>query len=257
MKTNSAAGPTNIELYLRDVPAPEEYPLKDRIKDRWAGWADAKHLSTPQKDPNTEQISERILLTPWAVARRYEYHAAKEEEIVTHNGIVDPLRVEKTALQARIPRLKEASAEARKIADDTNAAAPADAAPRGPGEQYLEQGALISRRQGEKKTRVAGTSAAAKAALVAFEAALERLDVILDRLEQADAVLESRIARCRWITSRRITMYARSITRRHPDAPVVPALTEHLDLDENSPHRPGLTGSPNRLSIVNSKISTP
>ncbi|MGX5717980.1 hypothetical protein [Arthrobacter sp. MAHUQ-56] len=248
MNTTPTNGPTDIELYLRDSAAPAPYTVRERVIDYCAGWADRGHLSTAQAQPRTDDVAEAVLLTPWAVARRNEYRASKDLETITHNRIVDPLRTEKATLQARIPRLKEAIGIAQEKADNAEEAAresaaapPAAAVPRGPGEQHADPVALASRRQREKDTRDAAAHAAAaaaagasRAARAAHDDAVERLAEIGERLILAEAVLKDRIAECHRHTSRRINVYARAITRRHPDAPVIAELTEHLDLDQGA-----------------------
>ncbi|MEO5316211.1 hypothetical protein PV772_19185 [Pseudarthrobacter sp. CC12] len=277
MNTAPNTGLTDIELYLRERTPSPAYTLVERILDYWAGRADSRHLSTTQAEPPTDEVIRTVLLTPWAVARRNEYRASKDLETITHNRIVDPLRTEKAALQARIPRLKEAigiaqeeAAAAEEAAQESAAAPPAPAVPRGPGEQQADPVALAARRKREKDildaTAKAGAAAAASAAGAAaktYNDALERLAVLGERLVLAESVLEDRVAECRRHTNRRINVYARAITRRHPDAPVIAELTEHLDLDQDAA-RPGTSvaggppvwapeqweGRPSRLSIV-------
>lgn len=248
MNTTPTNGPTDIELYLRETATPTPYTLRERLIDYCAGWADRGHLSTVQAQRHTDGIAEDVLLTPWAVARRNEYRASKDLETITHNRIVDPLRTEKATLQARIPRLKEAISIAQEKADNAQEAAresvaapPAAAVPRGPGEQHADPLALAARRQREKDTRDAAAAAAAAAAAGASQAAraahdnaVERLAEIGERLILAEAVLKDRVAECHRHTSRRINVYARAITRRHPDAPVIAELTEHLDLEQSA-----------------------
>lgn len=248
MNTTPANGPTDIELYLRDTAVPTPYTLRERLIDYCAGWADRRHLSTAQAQPRTDDIAEAVLLTPWAVARRNEYRASKDLETITHNRIVDPLRTEKATLQARIPRLKEAIGVAQEKANAAEEAAresaavpPAAAVPRGPGEQHADPIALAARRQREKDVRDAAATTAAHAAAAASQAAraahdntVERLAEIDERLVLAQAVLDGRVAECHRHTSRRINVYARAITRRHPDAPVIAELTEHLNLDQDA-----------------------
>ena len=277
MNTTPNTGLTDIELYLRERTPSPAYTPGERILDYWAGRTDSRHLSTTQAQP-TDEVIRTVLLTPWAVARRNEYRASKDLETITHNRIVDPLRTEKVALQARIPRLKEAigiaqeeAAAAEEAARESAAAPPAPAVPRGPGEQQADPVALAARRRREKESldataRAAATAAASAAGAAAktYNDALERLAVVGERLVLAQSVLEDRVAECRRYTNRRINVYARAITRRHPDAPVIAELTEHLDLDQNAA-RPGTSlagrptawapeqlqqGRPSRLSIV-------
>jgi hypothetical protein len=284
MNTTPTTGPTDIELYLRETAVPTEYTLRERLVDYWAGRADRRHLSTNQAQPRTDEIYETVLLTPWAVARRNEYRASKDLETITHNRIVDPLRTEKATLQARITRLKEAIGTAQEDADsakedarESAATPPAPAVPRGPGEQHVDQAGLVRRRGREKEVRDAASAAAARAAAAAalaaagaHAAAVERLAVISERLALAQSVLEDRVAECRRHTSRRINVYARAITRRHPDAPVIAELTEHLDLDQDAPRPNGSQtggspvrgshpwqGRPSRLSVVDPAPETP
>lgn len=284
MNTTPTTGPTDIELYLRDTAAPTEHTLRERVVDYWAGRADRRHLSTNQAQPRTDEVIETVLLTPWAVARRNEYRAAKDLETITHNRIVDPLRTEKATLQARLSRLKEAVGTAQKDADsaeeaarESAAAPPAPAVPRGPGEQHADAAALAARRRREKQATDAAASAAAQAAVAAARAsaaahasALERLAEIGERLTLAQSVLEDRVAECRKHTSRRINVYARALTRRHPDAPVIAELTEHLDLDKDAPRPSGphagaapergsqhWQGRPSWLSVVDPDPETP
>ncbi|WP_142060002.1 hypothetical protein [Pseudarthrobacter sp. B4EP4b] len=248
MNTTPTNGPTDIELYLRDTAVPTPYTLRERLIDYCAGWADRRHLSTAQAQPRTNDIAEAVLLTPWAVARRNEYRASKDLETITHNRIVDPLCTEKAILQARIPLLKEAIGVAQGKADaaahaarESAAVPPAAAVPRGPGEQHADPIALAARRQREKDARDAATAASAQAAAAASQTArtahdnaLERLAQIGERLVLAQAVLDDRVAECRRYISRRINVYARAITRQHPDAPVIAELTEHLNLDKDA-----------------------
>ncbi|KQR80363.1 hypothetical protein ASF98_18895 [Arthrobacter sp. Leaf337] len=284
MNTTPNTGPTDIELYLRETATPTEYTLRERLVDYWAGRADRRHLSTAQAKPRTDEVIETVLLTPWAVACRNEYRASKDLETITHNRIVDPLRTEKATLQARLSHLKEAVGTAQEDADSAAEAAresaatpPAPAVPRGPGEQHADPAALAARRRREKQASDAAASAAAQAAVVAARAAagahaaaLERLAVIGERLTLAQSVLEDRVAECRRHTSRRINIYARAITRRHPDAPVIAELTEHLDLDQDAPRSAGShtgvapergsqhwQGRPTWLSVVDPEPETP
>jgi hypothetical protein len=252
MNTTPNTGPTDIELYLRDHADPTTYTLRERLVDYWAGRADRRYLSTAQAQPRTDEVNETVLLTPWAVARRNEYRASKDLETITHTRIVDPLRTEKATLLARIPRLKEAIGVAQEDADtaaeaarESAAAPPAPAVARGPGEQHADPAALAARRRREKQAKDAAAAAAASAAGAAVRAAtaehaaaLDRLAEISERLVLAQSVLDDRVAECRRHISRRINVYARAITRRHPDAPVIAELTEHLDLDRDAA-RPG------------------
>ena len=262
MNTTPATGPTDIELYLRATAVPTAYPLRHRLRDYWAGRADSPHLSTAQKEARADEVAENVLLTAWAVARRNEYRASTDLETITHNRIVDPLRIEKAALQARVNRLEDAAKDAHQAATDSAAAPAEDSVPKGPGEQCLGPAALASRRRREKQARDAAASASATAATAAHDAAIERVAVIDERLRQAQGVLSGRVAECRRHTSRRINVYARAIMRRHPDAPVIPALTEHLDLDNDAP-RPqsapqiAAPSGPARLSIVTPEPTTP
>ncbi|WP_461186542.1 hypothetical protein [Arthrobacter sp. Z4-13] len=251
MNTTPANGPTDIELYLRDTAAPTPYTLRECLIDYCAGGADRRHLSTAQAQPRTDDIAEAVLLTPWAVARRNEYRASKDLETITHNRIVDPLRTEKATLQARVPLLKEAIGVAQEKAEAAEDAAresaavpPAAAVPRGPGEQHADPIALAARRQREKDARDAAAAttahaaaAASQAARTAHDNAVERLAAIDERLVLAQAVLDGRVAECHRHISRRINVYARAITRRHPDAPVIAELTEHLNLDQDAARR--------------------
>ncbi|NWL10269.1 hypothetical protein DM793_04040 [Paenarthrobacter nitroguajacolicus] len=285
MNTAPTPGPTDIELYLRETASPTEYTLRERLVDYWAGRADRRYLSTNQAKPRTDdEVIETVPLTPWAVARRNEYRASKDLETITHNRIVDPLRTEKATLQARIPRLKEAvgiaqeeAGTAEEAAREIAAAPAAEAVPRGPGEQQVDQAGLARRRGREKEARDAAAAAAAQAAAAAAQAsaaahaaAIERLAVIGERLTLAQSVLDDRVAECRRYTSRRINVYARAITRRHPDAPVIAELTEHLDLDQDAPRPNGSQtggspvrgsqpwqGRPSWLSVVDPEPETP
>ncbi|MDD0858244.1 hypothetical protein NHF46_11655 [Arthrobacter alpinus] len=129
MNTTPATGLTDIELYLRATAVPTEYPLRLRIVDYWAGRADSTHLSTHQRETASEDITEDVLLTPWTVTHRNGYRASKELETITHNRIVDPLQIEKAALQARIPLLENA---ANKAAETAKNDSQAEAEPRNP-----------------------------------------------------------------------------------------------------------------------------
>lgn len=255
MNTNPATGITDIELYLRATAVPTEYPLRLRIMDYWAGRADSTHLSTHQREASSEDVTEDVLLTPWAVTHRNGYRASKDLETITHNRIVDPLQIEKAALLARIPLLEKASNKAAETAKNDSQAEAEPPEPKGPGEQFLDPVALAKRRSSEKASRDATSSASAMAANSTYEAAIERMAVIDARLLLAQEVLDGRVAECRRHTSRRINVYARAITRRHPDAPVISALTEHLDLDQETPRAQSAHHSPQhehpaRLSIV-------
>jgi hypothetical protein len=248
MKTNPHVGPTDIELYLRNTAAPTSYTFSERILDYWAGRSDSRYLSTAQAQRPADEVIGTVLLTPWAVARRNEYRASKDLETITHNRIVDPLRTEKATLQARLPRLMEAvgsaqeeAAAAGKAARESAGVPPAAAVPRGPGEQMADPAALVARRAREKQARDAAAAAAAQEAVgrsrvatAEHAAAVERLAEIEERLVLAQSVLQDRVAECRRHISRRINVYARAITRRHPDAPVIGELTEHLDLDQDA-----------------------
>ena len=248
MKTTPATGPTDIELYLRNTAAPTTYTVSERVLDYCAGRSDSRYLSTAQAQKPGDEATGTVLLTPWAVARRNEYRASKDLETITHNRIVDPLRTEKATLQARIPRLmaavgiaREEAVTAGEAARESAAVPPAAAVPRGPGEQAADPAALIARRGREKQARDAAAAAAAqeaaarsRAAATEHATAIERLAELEERLVLAQLVLQDRVAECRRHISRRINVYARAITRRHPDASVIGELTEHLDLDQDA-----------------------
>lgn len=260
MNASKTPGPTDLELYIREPIQPAPYPFFRRKADEWAGRRDSLRLSSAHsgKDPEAS-----VHLSPWARGRQHEYKESCENEENFLNRITDPIRVERAALAAALPRLQqaceraaEAATVAAQTASDQTAAPPEAAAPAGPGELMADQLALAARRRGEKRAADAAASGRAvaaedahRAAEDAYRGAVEKMAVIDERLERAREACDHKIAESRRYTARRIAAYARAVAARHPDAPLVTALTAHLDLDTEHPHG-AVPGGAARLSIV-------
>lgn len=231
MKPTGPKGPTTIEFYLREIIPPTPYTPWQQLKDTVAGWWDGGRLSQSQRRMDDER-SHPLLLTPWARARQLEFLESARAECILHNGIVDPYRIEMAALKASKGRLNEAADKADEHHRTTVAQPAAKAVPAGPGEYALTASGLAAHREREKRSRDADAGARQRAAQQAVAAAEERIAVVEEKIAMAADVLADRIAGCRRHTSRRIAVYARGITRRHPDAPIIRALTQDLALDE-------------------------
>ncbi len=231
MKPTGLQGPTTIEFYLREVIPPTLYSPWQQLKDTVAGWWDGGRLSQPQRGMEDE-TSHHLLLTPWARARQLEFLESARAECILHNGIVDPYRIELAALKASTRRLIEEADKAGEHHRTTIAQPAGKAVPAGPGEYALTAAGLAAHREKEKRSRDAEAAARQRAAGEAVAAAAERIAVVEEKIAMAADVLADRIAGCRRHTSRRIAVYARGITRRHPDAPIIRALTQDLALDE-------------------------
>lgn len=260
MDASKATGPTDLELYIRETIPPAPYPFLRRLGDAWAGHRDGLRLSSAHsgKDPEAP-----VHLSPWARERQHEYKETCENEENLLNRIIDPARTERAALAAALPRLQQAieaaaaAAEAAREAFEKQAAAsPEPASPLGPGEAKADPLALAARRRREKQGadasaagRAAAAAAAHRAAEEAYRGAVERIAVIDDRLAQAREACDHKIAESLRYTARRVSVYARAVASRNPDAPLVTALTAHLDLDAEHPRGPGPSGGA-RLAIV-------
>lgn len=252
MSSNPTQKPTNIEFYLREIIPPTPYPAWQRLKDAIAGWWDGGRLSQPQLRYESADQQD-LILPPWARARQLEYLESSRAEAILHNGIVDPYRIEVATLKASAERLRTNADTAKARSLETAAQPVGDAVPSGPGEIAVSAAGLASRRAREKRVREAEAAARQSTAEEAAAAAATRLAELEEKITMAGDVLKERIAACHRHTSRRVSVYARGISRRHPDAPVIRALTQELAMEAEHTGQRG-NGSENNTSLALSLV---
>lgn len=252
MTPNPGHGPTSIEFYVREFIPPTPYTSCQRFKDGLAGWWDGRHLSQPQLRYDSAEEQD-LILPPWARARQLEYLESAQAETILHNGIVDPYRLEVAKLKASVERLRTDTDKAKARREEVAAQPVGNSVPSGPGEIAVSAAGLASRRAREKRIREAEAAAQQSATEDASASAAARLAELEEKISLAADVLKDRIEACRRHTSRRIAVYARGISRRHPNAPVISALTQELAIEaEHTGQRekPGHDDTPPALALV-------
>ena len=228
MKDSTRTAVEGIDFYLRTPEPATTYTRFTRWADAWAGYRDARHLSTTQ---GAEPTKDAPLpeLTSWAHATLALAAQVEAKERIVHEGAVDPARREMTRLKHIAAQAHTENTAALNTAKSTEATGPDSAAPSTPAEAYDSDNVRNTRRQEAHQQALAAHRGRAAAAAAAADAAETELATLTTRMEGADRALEHRLAEHAHYTRRRLATYARAIARRHPDATLITALTTNLN----------------------------
>ncbi|MEX5296849.1 hypothetical protein QYM41_16350 [Kocuria sp. CPCC 205268] len=234
---------SRAELYTDPPLRGTVYPWWLRLVDGWAGRRDSKCLSTIQQTPPRVPATEveageppvlnasPVPVTPWAEARIRGFRQVADKEALRLEAALDPLKVELTQLRAAVELHRDTVARAREAEEALRKAGPEEAVASGPGERYASPDVLSARRGREFTARLAAATSVTAAAQRAVEEAQLAVARVEERIQRAEAASQL-ICRETWeLTRGRLSVYGRAVARRHPDAPVVPALTVEFDLD--------------------------
>lgn len=257
MKTTASSpeltGPTGVEFTVRPPELPTKYPQVQRFIDAWIGRRDASRLTTAQRGPHSGTADHQGLttdppVTPWVIERTSEFIAVKRKEAIIWTQIIDGLRVELAQLEEAQSSLAQDVETSQHNAETVSAQTPDTAAPRGPGEAMAPEEDLIGRRSREHLARVAAQQSLAQAAKSSQGESRKRIAEINERLILAEMSWVDRVAEYEMYVRRRIAVYARGLSRKSPNAPVLASLTYRLDL--NAPWVSPEPMDPPRLTIV-------
>lgn len=252
MSENDVTRLSRAELYTDPPLKGTVYPWWLRLADGWAGRRDSKCLSTIQQGPSRTRVTDAesggypvvesspVPVTSWAEARIRGFRQVADKEALRLEAALDPLKVELTQLRAAMELHRDTAARARETEEALRKVGPEEAVASGPGERYASQDVLVARRGREFTARLAAVTSATAAAQRAVEEAQLRAARVEERIQRAEAASQL-ICREAWeLTRGRLSVYGRAVARRHPDAPVVPALTVEFDLDPATgrPRRP-------------------
>lgn len=228
MKDSTRTAIEGIDFYLRTPEPATVYTRFTRWADAWAGFRDARCLSTTQ---SAELNNDFALpeLTSWAHATLALAAQVEAKERIVHEGAVDPARREMTRLKHIAAQAHTENTTALDTAKTTEADGPESAAPATPAEAYDSDSVRSTRREEAHQKALANHRGRAAAAAATAAAAEIELATLTTRMEGADRALEHRLAEHAHYTRRRLATYARAIARRHPDAALITALTTNLN----------------------------
>lgn len=251
--TPDLTGPTGVEFTVRPPELPTKYPWTQRFIDAWMGRRDASRLTTAQRGPRPgagdhQDLTADPPVTPWAIERTSEFIAVKRKEAIIWTQIIDDLRVELVQLESALSALAQDAETSQRDAVTVAAQSPDSAAPRGPGEALARAEDLIGRRSREHLARIAAQQSLAMAAKSSQEGSRKRIAAINERLTLAEKSWANRVDEYEMFVRRRIAVYARGLSRKNPNAPVLASLTYRLDL--NAPWVSPEPIDPPRLTIV-------
>lgn len=226
-------GPTGIDFIVRQ----KDYPWTQKFIDHWAGLRDGARLAShqqhrkPPTGPDQETATPRPqTLTPWANARLHELTREEEYEELIGATIADPITVELALVQASIPTADADAATAKTEHSRTSTDGPAPNTPTAAGEAHDPPEIRAARRADEHTAALAAANARAAAADAKTRGLRARVAELQEQLDVIRHTVDHRHADAEAHTRTRLDTYARGIARRHPDAPVIAELTEHLTL---------------------------
>jgi hypothetical protein len=225
MKDSTRDALEGIDFYLRNPEPPTRDTLFQRLADAWAGRRD--RLSAAQTAKSTPDVP-LPELTPWAHDTLALAAQVEAKERTVHEGSIDPARREITRLAHTAATARTAAATATTAAEQAEEKGPDSPEPVSAAEAYDSEAVRIGRRANAHNTRLASHHARATAANDTAATAAADLALLETRIEGADKALAHRLSEHAHYTRRRLAVYARAITRRHPDAAIITALTTAL-----------------------------
>lgn len=241
MKDSTRNALDGIDFYLRSPEPPTRYSRFQMMLDAWAGRRDRLSAAQAAKNIPDEPLPE---LTPWAHDTLALAAQVEAKERTVHEGSIDPARREITRLTHVAATARAAAAHATMAADQTEEAGPDSPEPVSAAEAFDSEPVRIGRRATAHNARLAGHRSRAVAATDDAAAAAADLALLETRIQGADKALAHRLSEHGHYTRRRLAVYARALTRRHPDAAIISALTTALAGLARTAPEPGRGGPP-------------
>lgn len=212
-----------IEFYLREPERSTRYTRRRRLYDAWIGHQDSFRLSSAQKEETGDPGS--IPLTSWTHEMlRHVEDITLAEQLVCDTAVDLALR-ELAILPLRVAHSEDTLNQARDAEAESLDKGPDSSAPVGAAEAHDEESIRIKRRNGHHQKLLAAHRARAGVAEAEAAAARFRIQELEKQIQLANAACEKRIARYRAMAARRLMVYARAISRRHPEAGILQTLS--------------------------------